>query len=201
MKKILFIPLLFLSSFCKSSSHFVHDYSANLEDNLVNVVVEIPAGTHEKWEVNKSNGKIELEYKKNKPRIIKYLPYPFNYGMIARTLGGDGDPLDAIIIGDTIKRGSIPRVKIIGILKMKDKGEQDDKIITISSNSKLYNINSIDELKTKFPGVDLIIRTWFKNYKGKKKGRSKVMIEGFGNKDEANDIIIRAIDNYKFKEK
>ena len=116
----------------------------------------------------KSSGKLALEHKQGKPRIIKYLPYPFSYGFIPNTLltkekGGDGDPLDAIIIGNSLERGKVAPVKVIGILSLLDRGEQDDKIITISQDSPLYFINDITQLDKDFPGISLIIRTWFQN--------------------------------------
>jgi inorganic pyrophosphatase len=189
MKKIIFIfslmTLISFTSMGKSNINLINDYPAKVGNNLINVVVEIPAGTSEKWEVAKPNGQLALNYKKNKPRIIKYLPYPFNYGMIPNTLGGDGDSLDAIVIGNSIKRGEVVQVKVIGVLRLLDKGQQDDKIITISQNSPLYFIENISQLNKKFPGVTQIIQTWFKNYKGNK----KIKIQRFSGKKKADSII------------
>ena len=103
-------------------------------------MIEIPAGTLEKWEYNKSTRDIELELINIKPRIFSYLGYPANYGMIPKTLlpkkyGGDGDPLDVIVIGPAEPRGSIVKCKIIGVLYLIDNFEQDDKLIAISSKS------------------------------------------------------------------
>ena len=97
------------------------DVSPIFEDGDVNAIIEIPAGTVDKWELNKSNGKIEWELVDDKPRIVEYLGYPGNYGMIPRTLlskenGGDGDPLDIIVLGSSIERASIVKCKIIGVL-------------------------------------------------------------------------------------
>ena len=52
----------------------------------VDALIEISSGTLEKWEYNKSTGDIELELINNKPRIISYLGYPANYGMIPKTI-------------------------------------------------------------------------------------------------------------------
>ena len=70
----------------KDSCNLITDFIPLYEDGDVNVVVEIPTGTLEKWEVNKSTGRIELEFIDNKPRIVNYLTYPGNYGMIPRSL-------------------------------------------------------------------------------------------------------------------
>lgn len=194
IKRIVPILTLALCISCKSSINLTRDYSTKAQNGLINVVVEIPAGTSEKWEINKSNGKLSLEYIDNSPRVIKYLPYPFNYGMIPNTLlpkeeGGDGDPLDVIVIGDYIKRGSVISAKVIGYIKMIDKGERDDKIITISKDSPLYFVNDINQLNQNFPGVTKIIETWFKNYKG----QNKIKIKGFSDKREAHELINKSI--------
>lgn len=194
IKRIVPILALVLCASCKPSINLARDHSIKAQNGLINVVVEIPAGTSEKWEINKSNGKLSLEYIDNTPRVIKYLPYPFNYGMIPNTLlpkeeGGDGDPLDVIVIGDYIKRGSVVSSKVIGYIKMIDKGERDDKIIAISKDSPLYFVNDINQLNQNFPGITKIIKTWFKNYKGE----NKIEIKGFSDKREAHELINKSI--------
>ena len=83
----------------------------------VKMLVEIPAGTIEKYELNKSSGILQMDSVDGKPRLIDYLGYPANYGMIPNTIlpkseGGDGDPLDIIAIGPPAARGSIIDCKI-----------------------------------------------------------------------------------------
>lgn len=186
------------SKFDKDSCNLITNFIPLYEDGDVNVVVEIPAGTSEKWEVNKSTGKIELEFIDNKPRIVNYLSYPGNYGMIPRTLlskeqGGDGDPLDVIALGPPIERGSIVKCKIIGVLYLLDRGEQDDKLIAVLSGSPLYGVNSIEELNDNYIGISEILELWFSNYKGPGKMESK----GFGDKNSAGKILKEAIEEYK----
>ncbi len=168
------------------------------EDGDVNVVVEIPTGTLEKWEVDKSNGQLQLEFIDNKPRIVNYLGYPGNYGMIPRTLlskesGGDGDPLDVIVLGPPVQRGSTIKCKIIGVLFLLDRGEQDDKLVAVLADTPLYGINSISELNQNYVGISEILQLWFTNYKGPGKMESK----GFGEKDIAMDILGAAIQEYQ----
>jgi inorganic pyrophosphatase len=86
----------------RSPRNFLRDYPSRAADGLVNAVVEIPAGECEKWEV-KSDGVMRWDMKDDKPRTVKYLGYPCNYGMVPRTklgkeLGGDGDPLDMLVL-------------------------------------------------------------------------------------------------------
>ena len=130
------------------------DIIPKFDDGDVNAIIEIPAGTMDKWELDKLSGELRWELVDNKPRIIDYIGYPGNYGMIPRTLlpkenGGDGDPLDIIVLGPPVKRGSILKCKIIGVLFLSDRGEQDDKLIAVSINSPLYLINDIADLNKK----------------------------------------------------
>ena len=168
------------------------------KDGEVNALIEIPAGTLEKWELNKSSGKIEWELVDNKPRVVKYLGYPGNYGMIPGTLlskenGGDGDPLDILVLGPPVSRGKLLKCKIIGILYLLDRGEQDDKLIAVSSDSPLYGINSIDELNEDFKGIPEILELWFTNYKGS----GKMEFKGFGEKNNAIQMLEKSIKEFQ----
>ena len=165
----------------------------------VKMLVEIPAGTIEKYELNKDNGKLELDSIDGKPRLIKYLGYPANYGMIPETIlsksdGGDGDPLDIIAIGPPSKIGDTVECKVIGILKLKDRGEQDDKLIAISKKSTLENVNSLADLKLKYPGISEIIEIWFTNYKGP----GKMVSQGYREKNKAIELYLTSKNSYKY---
>ena len=75
---------------------FLDGYPSRSPQDGVNVVVEIPAGTNAKWEVDKTDGALRWEFRDGKPRVVDFLGYPGNYGMIPRTLlpkeeGGDGE--------------------------------------------------------------------------------------------------------------
>jgi inorganic pyrophosphatase len=181
-------------------NNFLTEYPSKNNDGSVNAVIEIPTGTIEKWEVNKKDGSLKWEFEKGKPRVVKYLGYPGNYGMIPRTilpkeLGGDGDPLDVIVLGPAVPRGSVVRAKLIGVLKLLDGGEQDDKLIAVLENTPMYEINSIQEMNSKFIGVSKIIETWFVNYKGPGELSSK----GFAERNEAQKILEYAIKSYENK--
>lgn len=145
-------------------------------------IIEIPAGTLDKFELNKKSDEIEHEHKDGKPRVVKYLAYPANYGYIPHTLlakedGGDGDPLDVFVLGAAVKREAKLDIKIIGALKLLDRGEQDDKLLAVASDTPFWEVNSINQLNTKFPGVSAILETWLSNYKGIGKMESQGFIE------------------------
>lgn len=180
------------------SQNYLHDFSPTNADSTINLVVEIPAGTNEKWEVTKPDGKLELEHRNGKPRIVAYLGYPGNYGMIPGTLlseetGGDGDPLDVLAIGSPVARGKVIRAKIIGVLRFLDRGEQDDKLLAVLPETALYTVNTISELNKKFPGIAPIIQTWFINYKG----AGVMEFKGLGTPQEAREILRKAVNEYQ----
>jgi inorganic pyrophosphatase len=159
----------------------------------LNVVIEIPAGRTEKWETRKSDGALTWNIKKGKPRVVKYIGYPGNYGMIPQTilpkeLGGDDDPLDAIVLGPPIARGSVAQARLIGVLKLLDDGDQDDKLIAVNPNSTFFKVKSIKELDDNFPGITEILEIWFTNYKGSGEMQSK----GFAEIEEAKSILQKA---------
>ena len=181
----------------KGSKNFFSGYPARANKNLINVVIEIPAGQNAKWEVSEKDGKMHWEIKKGKPRLVSYLPYPFNYGMAPSTLqttetGGDGDPIDVAVLGSSIPRGAIAKVKVIGVLSLKDDGARDDKLLAVAENSPFRNLESLTELKSKFPGVLDIIETWFVNYKGP----GRIVSNGYLGKTEAQKLLNEAIEGF-----
>ena len=178
--------------------NFVTDFEPKFEDNDINVVIEIPSGTVAKWEVEKEYGQLDIELIDGKPRTVNYLGYPGNYGMIPQTLlpkelGGDGDPLDVIVLGSPVERGSVVKCKLLGVLKLLDRGEQDDKLIAVRENTPLYHINDLEDLNANYKGIADIIQIWFANYKGPGKMKS----QGFGDKKEGMEILDRSIAAYK----
>tara|TARA_B100000780_G_scaffold260813_1_gene212817 strand:+ start:60 stop:734 length:675 start_codon:yes stop_codon:yes gene_type:complete len=173
--------------------NFLHSYEAFNKDQTINVVIEIPAGSNEKWEVSKVDGTLRWNFSNNSYQVIKYLPYVANYGFIPQTiypkkLGGDGDPIDVVLLGKKIKRGKVIKSKILGIMLMTDDGEQDDKIIAIPYDGKIFpqnNLENLEDLKKNYPGVLKIIETWFYNYKRS----GQVEIHGYDTKYKAIEII------------
>ena len=119
--------------------------------------------------------------------------------MIPRTLlsindGGDGDPLDVIVLGEQLQKGSIVEIKLIGILKMLDEGKMDDKLIGVMVNNSIFSsVTSFNELKKSYQGVIEILEIWFTNYKGSK----KIAVRGFENEQKALEIFKSACQQYK----
>jgi len=200
-------PLLLVLASCSSDSEsttsistndFLRDFPALTEDGLVNMVIEIPAGSNQKWEVEKEHGHLEWEVAGDTLRVVPYLPYPANYGMVPRTWlpieeGGDDDPLDVILLGPAVERGTVVPVRLVGVLKMLDGGEQDDKLIAVDPGSWFGTVHTLDDLKELFPGVIPILTEWFGSYKG----GNVVEIQDVENESAATDILKRSIQAYQ----
>lgn len=167
---------------------------------LVQAIIEIPAGTNQKWEVDKTSGKLIWEKKDGENRIINYISYPWNYGMVPGTWlpeeeGGDNDPLDIIILGPAQDRGSIAQVRLIGVIQMVDGGEQDDKLLAVlpGGSGPFNQINDIEDLSDEYPGVIDIIKLWLENYKGE----GIVTVLDIGDADLAKEILDISIQEFQ----
>tara|TARA_B100000989_G_scaffold298808_1_gene290008 strand:+ start:2599 stop:3243 length:645 start_codon:yes stop_codon:yes gene_type:complete len=193
--------IVYLNKFqLKGSKNFINDYKTKNNDNTYNAIIEIPAGSNDKWEVSKSGDLIEHEMKDGRFRKINYLGYPFNYGFLPRTIlskkmDGDGDALDVIVLSQsTLKRGSVVKIQIIGMIKMKDKGRVDNKILSATIDSKFSRAKNINMLTTMYPGLKEILSIWFSNYKGE-----KIKIEGFEEKKTTKNFISQTQKFYENK--
>ena len=162
-------------------------------DAAIDVLVEIPAGTNEKWEADEAGRALHHEQLDGRPRVVQYLAYPANYGMVPCTLlpagqGGDGDPLDVVVLGPAVARGALLHVRPIGVLRLVDDGERDYKILAVRSRGPLSDVRDLASLDARYPGVRAILETWFTHYKGSGRVRS----QGFGDAALARDIVERA---------
>lgn len=128
---------------------------------IVKILVEIPKGSHQKYEVNEETGKIELDR-----TIYGPVVFPFEYGHIEDTLAEDGDPLDALIItNEATFPGCVVKSKVIGMVEMEDEGGIDNKIIAVPDekiNPAFKDINDINDL-TEFQKNQ--IKEFFEIYK------------------------------------
>ncbi len=197
--KLLFLLFLFACNSFNEIESYIHDIEPISISGNINAVIEIPSGTHDKFEVSKETGQIVQDIEDGLPRKIKYIGYPGNYGMIPKTLlspetGGDGDPLDVIVLGEQLQKGSVVEIKLIGILKMLDEGEVDDKLIAVMVNNSIFSdVNSFNELKKSYQGITEILEIWFTNYKGSK----KIIVNGLEDEKKALEIFKSACDQYK----
>ncbi len=113
-----------------------HDFPVGANPpEVVTAVVEIPRGSRNKYELDKVSGQFRLD------RVLfSAVHYPGDYGFIPRTLHEDHDPLDIIV---SINEPTFPGCQIdcrpLGVLKMLDRGEPDDKIIAVPAHDPFYN--------------------------------------------------------------
>ena len=184
----------------KGDKHFHTGYEPGDAEGNVNVVIEIPKGTTGKWEVSVKEGTIEWEKKNGKPREVKYQGgYIANYGSVPQTalpkaLGGDGDPIDIVVLGAPIPRGEVVKVKLVGVLNLMEDGEFDGKLLAVKQGSPEYELSSAEEINAKHEHVIDRISSWFENYKGPDSG---LKVEGIGSSEEAMEMLIASIEAYR----
>lgn len=156
---------------------------------IVNTVIEIPQGSRQKYEIDKSSGLLKLD------RVIySSFYYPVNYGFISQTYGGDHDPLDILVISSvSIQPLCLVQAKVIGVMQMIDGGDADDKIIAVANNDPGVNyINNIEELPKHFFSE---LRQFFEEYK--KLENKSVSVNEFQDKATALKIVEEAMRFYK----
>lgn len=156
---------------------------------VVNACIEIPQGSRAKYEIDKDSGLLKLD------RIIySSFYYPCNYGFIPQTFGYDKDPLDILVISSQPAQAlCLMEAKVIGVMQMIDSGDADDKIIAVSANDPSVNhYNNIEELQKHFFSE---LRHFFEEYK--KLENKTVVVEEFGDKATALQVVTEAIDFYK----
>ena len=184
----LFLFIILIS--CESKN--VETYPMKSEDGFYHAVIEIPAGTNTKYEFDAETITYEIDQRDGKDRIIQYLPYFGNYGFIPSTLsaetkGGDGDPLDIIVLSESVPQGTIIPVILLGTIKLMDNGELDYKIIAVSADEQLnvLKVKTLNELKSKYPSVIQIMEIWLTNYDS-----DTLKIEGWLNEVETEKYIL-----------
>ena len=100
----------------------------------VTAVIEIPFGTRNKYELDKHTGVIRLD------RVLySSMHYPGDYGFIPRTLYRDGDPMDVLVlVKEQTFPGCVIDVRPIGLLRMLDREEEDDKLLAVPLHDPSY---------------------------------------------------------------
>ncbi|HEY5924902.1 MAG TPA: inorganic diphosphatase [Kofleriaceae bacterium] len=170
--------------------HYSRGYPAQNPDDSVNAVIEIPTGTTGKFEVDEASGWLRWQHaREGGRRAVDYLAFVVNYGMVPRTLAPDGDALDIVVLGAGIERGHVAATRVIGVLKMGEESERDDKLIAVPVEPALENgftrLTDLHELDDHYPASRTIIETWFSYYWGA--GATNVL--GWGDAAEARAIL------------
>lgn len=156
------------------------------------VVNEIPAGSFTKYEIDAEHGQLIVDRYVSMP-----VRYPANYGSITSSAGGDGDPLDALVLTrDSIYPGAVIKVRAIGVLRMIDDGEADDKIIAVPADDVDPTYADVDGMED-LPAMQVErLNAFFRVYKNLPDG-GDIELNGFGDASEAREILTQAFDAYQ----
>lgn len=161
--------------------------------SVIPAVIEVPKGSKTKYELDKKSGLIRVD------RVLfSSVHYPANYGFIPKTYCEDHDPLDILVLGqDKVVPLAILRAKPIGVMRMLDQGEADDKIIAVHADDPEYaHYDSITQLP---PHRMMEVRRFFEDYKVLE--HKTVVVERFQDRPDAFRVIEQAIALYQQQER
>jgi inorganic pyrophosphatase len=158
----------------------------------INMIVEIPKGSQNKYEYDEVHKMVKLDRVLHSP-----LYYPGEYGFIPQTLGKDGDPMDALVLVNfPTYPGVLIECRVIGMLEMVDQGEADDKILCVPVNDIRYgHVHDIKDIRE--PVLNEIAH-FFRTYKDLE--GKKVEIAGWKSREEAYAVIESGLKRYKEQE-
>ena len=170
-----------------------HDISCGKNvPNIINVIVEIPKGSKNKYEIDKETGLIKLD------RAMKTSQdYPFDYGFVPQSLWEDNDPLDVVLLTTSpLVPGILVEARPIAVMRVIDCGEGDDKIIAVPKSDPRFddvvNLSDINKHTIKE------IQHFFETYKTIEDGK-KVVVKGVENKAAAIATVKKGLKMYKEK--
>lgn len=156
---------------------------------LVPALIEVPKGSKLKYELDKQSGLIRVD------RVLfSSVVYPANYGFIPQTYCEDHDPLDILVLcQETVVPLSIMNAKPIGVMKMQDQGEEDDKIVAVHADDPEYSsYESVEDLP---PHRMREVQRFFEDYK--KLENKQVIVGKILGRQEALDVVRKAVELYR----
>jgi inorganic pyrophosphatase len=155
----------------------------------VHLLVEIPKGSRNKYEWDPELQAIKLDR-----FLFSSVVYPTDYGFIPDTDGEDGDPLDAMcIVSEATFPGCVIAVKVIGLFKMLDDGEVDDKILCVPMNDPNWNhVEGLEDISAQLKSE---ISHFFAIYKGPE--GKVVEVDGWYPREEAQSTIVAARERFR----
>ncbi|MEL6441832.1 MAG: inorganic diphosphatase [Cyanobacteria bacterium J06621_8] len=159
------------------------------ESGLINVLIEIPGGSKNKYEFDKDMNAFALD------RVLfASVKYPYDYGFVPNTLADDGDPLDGMVMMDEPTfPGCVIAARPIGMLLMVDGGDNDEKILCVPAEDPRYN--EVKSLKDIAPHRLEEIAEFFRTYKNLEKKVTE--IQGWKDVDEVKPLVEKCIKAYK----
>ena len=171
-----------------------HWHDIKLGENVpyeINVLIEISKGSSTKYEIDKEHGLMMLD------RFMhSSVHYTGDYGFIPQTMGGDGDALDILVYtNEKVLPQTIANFRPIGVMRMIDTGERDDKILGVYV--KEPKCNGIKDLKDLPPHFLKELKEFFETYKNLENKKVKVL--GFLTKRASYRLIREGIKAYEKK--
>jgi inorganic pyrophosphatase len=154
---------------------------AQPEPGLINVLVEIPGGSKNKYEFDKALNAFTLD------RVLfSSVQYPCDYGFVPNTLADDGDPLDGMVMMDQPTfPGCVIAARPIGMLEMIDGGDRDEKILCVPAKDPRYaGVKSLDDVS---PHRLDEIAEFFRSYKNLEKKVTEIL--GWQNVDKVAALV------------
>ena len=159
----------------------------------INVIIEIPKGSANKYEVDKETGLIKLDRAN-----YSSAPYPFDYGFAPQTLWEDGDPLDVVVLTTfPLHPGILVAVRPVAVMDMVDGGESDYKIIAVPVEDKRWE--DVQDLADVNKHSLKEFQHFFETYKALKGKPAPVEIKGVYDKAAALEAVKKSIELYKEK--
>ena len=157
----------------------------------VNTVVEVPRHSTVKYELDQQFGIMRISHVLYPP-----VPYPGNYGFIPQTLDEDGDPLDMMVImRDPVSPMTLCRVRPIGVVNMKDEGQNDDKVLCVLLEDPIYAPYESFGALPEYEQHEL--RWFFEEYQ--RMMHDEVTVEEIGGVDAACGVVERCMKRYQEK--
>jgi inorganic pyrophosphatase len=153
------------------------------------VVIEIPKGSKNKYELDKETGLLKLD------RVLySAVHYPADYGFIPRTYCDDGDPLDALVLSqEPVYPLTLVEARAVGVMRMRDEKGIDDKIVAVSVHDPAFaHLTDKSELPEH---VLRELQRFFQDYKALE--RKQVVVEDLLGPEEAVTIIRSALELYR----
>ena len=155
-----------------------------MADQPLVVTVEIPKGSRNKYEMDHETGEIRLDR-----MLFTSMQYPADYGFIDGTLGGDGDPLDALVfVGEPTFPGCRIVVRPIGLFRMTDEKGEDEKILCVPLRDPIWS--HVGDLAGLPMTLLNEIEHFFQVYKDLEE--AKVETLGYGNRADAERVVAAA---------
>ncbi|MGD1907782.1 MAG: inorganic diphosphatase [Leptolyngbyaceae cyanobacterium] len=159
---------------------------AQPEAGLINVLIEIPAGSKNKYEFDKDMQAMILD------RVLfASVQYPFDYGFVPNTLADDGDPLDGMVIMDQPTfPGCVIAARPVGMLEMIDGGDRDEKILCVPAEDPRYkDVKSLDDIAAH--RLDEVAE-FFRTYKNLEKKVTEIL--GWQDVDKVMPLVKQCIE-------